>query len=162
MRLKIIVLIVVILSLQLTLSGCINENEDNNTIPDTKKGDLKLTISTTEETYPLGINNINISVELRNVATYTVKIFERYHFHTKIRITSPNNKTWDADYSRIYANMTYQPSKIKLEHNEMINFKMDIIELSPSNINWNVSGKYILQGDYDNIVNSNILEITIT
>lgn len=145
--------------------GCTNENknevENKNVIPEAKERDLNLTISTTDEIYPLGIKTINISVELRNIASHPITILDIYQFYTIIVITSPDNQTWIAD-SNFPENITYRPIKIELKPDERVKVNMDIISLSPSNINWNLSGRYFLQGNYDDIAYSNLLEITLT
>jgi len=139
-----------------------NDGDSNNVIPEAKEGDLNLTISITDEIYPLGIETINISVELRNIASHPITILDTYRSYTAIVITSPDNQTWIADNSRFFSNITYRPLKIELKPDESVKFNLDLVSLSPSNINWNISGRFFLQGNYYDIAYSNLLEITLT
>jgi hypothetical protein len=158
------VITICIMLITIGFSGCIGDDEDkvvDEEIPNAELGDLGMTISSDNDIYFTNSKHINISIEIKNIANYSVKIYEWYKKYIEISITSPKNQTYIADYRYFFANLTHVPKKIEIKSNDFVKFNMDIKDPHKSNINWNITGIYILEGNYDDIVNSNFLSINI-
>jgi hypothetical protein len=159
--------IVIIIFFIITISGCINEN-NNNHIEDAKTEDLKFTINLDKYQFNV-INNTNIYAEIENINKDPVRVIKTFDFHSNIygELISPSNISYKIGTSM---DKHVMGTKIELNHNEKIKTSIQMNELiyyieNKQGYNWSETGHHKMQFWYTSVqpyVYSNIVSFNLT